>query len=112
MALYRLVGGPFQVVDAKPVIQGDIIGQSFELDPALAERLIMDGAALLPEEQAATIFTADDWKAHDTPVKLLQARPDFHDKLRAARVAHYELRTKLSAPDQVTAATTEQQKET
>ena len=101
MALYRLIGGPFQVVDMQPVIQGDMIGQVLDLDPALAERLIAEGAAgaaLLPEEQAAQIFTAEDWKAHDTPVKMLQAAPEFHDKLRAARVAHHEFRVKLNAP--------------
>ena len=98
MALYRLIGGSFQVVDHQPVIQGDTIGQVLDLDPALAEQLIMGGAALLPEEQAAQIFTAEDWKAHDTPVKMLQAAPEFHDKLRAARVAHHELRAKLNAP--------------
>ena len=100
MALYRLIGGPFEVVDAKPVIKGEQIGQALDLDPAVAEHLIMHGAALLPEDNAAQIFTAEDWKKYDSPAKLAQAGSDFQDQLHAARIAHHEFKSGLIAAAQ------------
>ena len=118
MALYRQIGGEFQILDTQ--IQGDRVGQTFDIDPAIAEKAIIEGASMLPEETASQIITEEDWKQHDTAAKLARAKPDFQDKLRAARIAHHELRIKLSSPTSqepvatpsIDATVTEQQKET
>jgi hypothetical protein len=99
---YILIGGPFEVYDTQHSGEGHLasctLGGEFEMDQALAERAIVEGAALLPASAFEALpkpFTAEELKRYPNPRLQAAAPPDFHEKLLAARIALHDFRQQL-----------------
>ncbi len=100
---YVLIGGPFEVYDTRHSGDGHlaqcVLGAEFEIDQVLAERAILDGAALLPKERFDSLekpFTADELKKYPNARVQASAPAEFHAKLLAARIAVHDYRAELA----------------
>lgn len=67
-------------------------GQTFEMDPELADAKIADGFPIMPEPDWQKLNIADaDLKAHVPKIILNRAPMDFWDKIKSAWAAHEEI---------------------
>jgi len=68
------------------------LGQAFEADERDAQRLALDGVAIIPESDF--LFTADECKAYPNASAQTEAPAEFHNKMTAALKALAHFRTK------------------